>query len=198
MCSEVTRTGAYTVGDEAVRRLSLELYQRLLSALSTLLDTAAVSSDGCLQLLFDVYFLTDVLVGPLQNPGARMAFQLAEAKIKAHIDAFDLEVMMPHVQESRGRAYQRLAMLLGFFTQLHPVHADVRVKLLSSDHHSNMLALAPVAPRFSLLPVASPQPPTNASSMRRTAGATSNHPALSVFERLGNLTAEQGAISFVE
>lgn len=189
LCSEITRTGAYTVGDEPVRRLSCELYQQLVAGIVDLVDKAATSPDGCVQLLFDLYFLTDTLAGPLQETTNRAVFQSAEQKIKERIDAFDLEVMQPHLQDSRGRAYQRLAMLVGFFTQLHPVHADVRVKLLSSDHHSNMLALAPVVSRFSLLPVASPQPSKVAVANNRVSSA--RYPDLSVFEGLGHLRLPQ-------
>ena len=190
VCGEIARTGAYTVPVAVLEALSAGLFDRMLVAFMDLLAAPdAVSPDACVQLLFDLYFVADVLAGPLADAAQRERFAAAEAALKANIDAFDLEVMGRYLQDSRGRAYQRLAMLLGFFTQLHPVHTDVRVKLLSSDHHSNLLALAPVAPRFSLLPVAAPQTATLPAAATRRADLPAG--PFAMLDRLGPLAAAE-------
>jgi hypothetical protein len=89
--------------------------------------------------------------------------------------------MAAPLDESRARAYQRSAMMLGFCTQLHPLPSDARSKLLSGDH-ANMLALAPAVPRFALLPVPFTLDPVGEANL--PLASASSKSGWSVFDRL--------------
>jgi hypothetical protein len=183
LSAEVNVAGGHAIGRAVMAALAKRTFGGVAAAYAALLDAAdadadadgggggggggggsgsggdnAIGSEGFVQILFDVYFLADVLVGPATAAAADSASALAAAalveRVRGHMDPFDLDVFTPLLQTGRAKAYHRSAVLLGFFTQLNPAHAGNRPVLLSSESH-NTVAISDVAARFPLLPLGS-------------------------------------------
>eukprot|EP00040_Diaphanoeca_grandis_P022373 m.120012 g.120012 ORF g.120012 m.120012 type:complete len:971 (-) comp28781_c1_seq1:100-3012(-) len=170
VCAEINRVGGHTVEQHVLKELTYNLFTRTIVSYETLLgvgsdaDTTSeppvgLSQDGCLQILFDVAFLGDVLVGASVGKERVISDNITRlniviAKAKDHIDPFDLVVFMPLIETSRSKMFFRCATLLGYLTQLYPISGGVR-PTLSSTESSNTMPMADVAPRFPLLPVGS-------------------------------------------
>jgi hypothetical protein len=173
LSAEVNVAGGHAIGRAVMAALAKRTFGGVAAAYAALLDAAdadsgggmsgsggdnAIGSEGFVQILFDVYFLADVLVGPATAAGADGDSALAAAalveRVRGHMDPFDLDVFAPLLETGRAKAYHRSAVLLGFFTQLNPAHAGNRPVLLSSESH-NTVAISDVAARFPLLPLGS-------------------------------------------
>jgi len=163
VCAEINRVGGHTVEVHVLKQLSETLFKACVKSYMSLLsenaDSTKMSQDGCLQIMLDVAFLGDVLIGATpakdiaKNPLAiQLNTILSDAKV--FIDPFDLVIFLPLIETSRNKLYFRCATLLGYLTQLHPTTGGVR-PTLSSTESSNTMPMADVAPRFPLLPVGS-------------------------------------------
>lgn len=164
LCVEINHAGGHTIERSVLVSVVHRLYQGVLAAYRELLASAEcgalapklISQAGALQLLFDLYFVEDLLHGPEVGPTADAAL-IAETRavvgsLESKIDPFDLDVFRPLVHENRGKANQRCAVLLGFISLLHPSQATARVPLSGSENH-NTVAMADISPRFPLLPI---------------------------------------------
>jgi len=172
--TEVNQAGGHTIGRDVLVRLARNLFAEIAGAYSAMLKDdnveEKVGQSGYVQILFDVSFLTDILVGPETGPqvdtaSTALAKELID-KIRAAIDPFDLDVFTPLLQSSRTKAYHRSAVLMGFFASLNPAHQGARPMLSSSETH-NTVALADVVPRFPLLPLGSATLRTNSNAAYR-------------------------------
>lgn len=159
--TEVNQAGGHTIGRDVLVCLARNMFAEIASAYNFLLDNKTdqqIGQSGYVQILFDVSFLADILVGPETGPQVDTASSAVAnkliARIRAAIDPFDLDVFTPLLQSSRTKAYHRSAVLMGFFASLNPAHQGARPMLSSSEMH-NTVALADVVPRFPLLPLGS-------------------------------------------
>ena len=165
ICAEINRVGGHTVELNILRNLAKQIFHLCIAAYEDLLTGSAVGAaglalgqDGSLQVLFDISFIGDVLVGPASaDTGsgelhARMSKAIARSK--ENVDPFDLVLFLPLIETSRSKLYHRCATLLGYLTQLHPAYGGAR-PTLSSSERSNTMPMADVAPRFPLLPIGS-------------------------------------------
>ena len=158
--TEINQAGGHTIGRGVLVQLARDLFAAIAAAYAALLDgnPEQIGQSGFVQILFDVSFLTDILVGPETGPqvdtaSTALANKLID-RIRGAIDPFDLDVFTPLLQSSRTKAYHRSAVLMGFFAALNPAHQGARPMLSSSESH-NTVALADVVPRFPLLPLGS-------------------------------------------
>jgi hypothetical protein len=176
--TEVNKAGGHTIGRDVLVKLSKTLFTGVVTTYTSLLDrdkakAGAIGPSGYVQILFDLCFLTDVLVGPDTGPNVDVEASAAAKKlierVRSAIDPFDLDVYTPLLQNSRTKAYHRCSVLLGFFASLNPAHQGARALLSASDSH-NTVAVADVVPRFPLLPLGSAnsrgtvKPPTRAAT----------------------------------
>ncbi len=138
----------------------------------------SISNESCLQLLFDLQCIGDLLAGrgaavelspdamsgPVLGGVADLASAVVAsdalassiAAVKERIDPFDLHVRQPFLDQCRARCVARSALLLGCFTHLRAAALPAAAGA-APDQHGVLLPLAPVASRFALLPVA-PRP----------------------------------------
>jgi len=189
VCADISRVGGHTVDPASIAALADTLFDRCAEAYSELLTRTqhgdggspaqaivALSQDALLQILFDVYFLGDVLIGvvpPAGTPSARHA-ELARlvAGCKAGMDPFDLVIFLPLLSASRTKMFHRAATLLGYFTQLRAPPPGAR-PTLSSSEQSNTMAVAAVVNRFPLLPISAGGLKPGGRSFKSTRGGPS-------------------------
>ena len=165
ICAEVNRVGGHTVELNILRNLANQIFELCIAAYEDLLTGCAVGAaglalgqDGSLQVLFDISFIGDILIGPASadtaSPELQARMSKAITRSKENVDPFDLVLFLPLIETSRSKLYHRCATLLGYLTQLHPAYGGAR-PTLSSSEHSNTMPMADVAPRFPLLPIGS-------------------------------------------
>eukprot|EP01114_Cavostelium_apophysatum_P017714 TRINITY_DN5329_c0_g1_i1.p1 TRINITY_DN5329_c0_g1~~TRINITY_DN5329_c0_g1_i1.p1 ORF type:complete len:1044 (+),score=290.63 TRINITY_DN5329_c0_g1_i1:112-3243(+) len=88
-------------------------------------------------------------------------------RVENELDPIDMAFYRPHLKNATMKCYKRSTLLWGFLVQLNRMHADYKMKATLQEQH-NVLALAPMPSRFTLLPVSTP------TSNRPSAPATPN------------------------
>ncbi|EGD72807.1 hypothetical protein PTSG_04534 [Salpingoeca rosetta] len=117
---------------------------------------ANASQNAYIQLLVDLRFLADVFAysrDTAANDASIRGHDTLIQRCTDNIDPFDMNVYAPHLHRTRVSAYHRCATLLGYITQLKPMHEQARPSNSGSDR-ANLLSQAPVIRRFAPLPVA--------------------------------------------
>ena len=158
VCAELNRAG-----NMLERGVMLELVAFLSGLVTrcfedTISSQRPISQDGYVQLLFDFDFITDVLSAAGNLPESdetrslTARFDAVRTRLREGIDPFDLVVYEKPLNEARARLYVRCEVLLGNFTRLNRIHVGTKAAISSSDR-DNMVAVAPVVPRFPPLPV---------------------------------------------
>ncbi|CAG8721459.1 9891_t:CDS:2, partial [Dentiscutata heterogama] len=69
------------------------------------------------------------------------------------IDPIDFEIFKPFLDKNVERHYTRSSIMLGLLIQLNPKITDIRRKGVALQDYHNILAVAPQAARFTLLPI---------------------------------------------
>lgn len=214
ICAEIHRSGGHTIQRKIIFNLTYKIMENLFPVLENLLFsqdgmvTVSVSTNCYIQLLFDVMFLMDVLLGDgmqeipitpeVVTPSKTMHLRSTDIlnALRGKIDPFDLEVFEPFLKENRSKSYQRAGVMLGLLTQVHPgTHSGTRAVLLSSDNHT-ALPVAPVPARFPLLP--SGTAVSTMASQHNVPLLALDQGLLSVFEQIGyNAAFPRNAIRHV-
>jgi hypothetical protein len=80
--------------------------------------------------------------------------QALRARLRDAIDPFDLDVFEPYLTKGRAALRQRTAVVLGLLLPSQAALASVAGSVpVTSGSQSNILPLAPTAPRFASLPI---------------------------------------------
>jgi len=75
--------------------------------------------------------------------------------VEAELDPIDVAFYRPHLKQANQKCYKRTSVLFGFLVQLNRLYTEVKQKPSHQEQH-NVLAAAPLASRFALLPITAP------------------------------------------
>jgi len=82
--------------------------------------------------------------------------QLIET-VEEEMDPIDVAFYRPHIKNAAQKCYKRATISLGFLVQLNNLHVDFKPKTSSGvQEQHNVLVVAPLFTRFSLLPISTP------------------------------------------
>lgn len=161
LCQDVNQIGPHAVPKKAQGmvmdhsgRAVLSCYQKYVKENSENIPQAVA-----LQLLFDVRFVSALLVARDSKPLQEKAKSLCES-LEGRIDPFDLDVFNPHIQRHVKRTVQRLQLVFGplLTCDRHAILWAARVAspaVGGTSETPSLVALVPSVPRLLPLPVAS-------------------------------------------
>lgn len=173
---EALRCGGHLLPPEALAALAAGVAEGATSAYLGFLKGAGapgkgrVSEKGVLQMLFDMRLLVDVLAGGGAGASdgsssstwaagaaarAMAAAAAAQEVLVEAIDPIDWATYESFLWRNERRAYQRCAVLLGLFSQLHRLHPGESTRPQTGGSTGGGAGGA-LPPRFSYLPVSLP------------------------------------------
>ncbi|KAF9351565.1 Golgi transport complex subunit 1 [Mortierella sp. AD094] len=116
-----------------------------------------VTEKGALQLLFDVKFVNLIFQSSLEKDSdLSLLSRSVVGRIREHIDPINLAVFEKSLDINAERQYGRVSVLLGLLVQLNPV--DSKRKANTTEKSPHVFAMAPLCPRFVLLPIGQKMP----------------------------------------
>ncbi|KAF0488714.1 Conserved oligomeric golgi complex subunit 1 [Gigaspora margarita] len=168
-CQEINRVGSPTLHENVIKDLYTQIFLKILDLYTQFVsDTTQftnVSEQSAIQLLYDIKFLKKIfeccwspsmvdIEDDIQTYKQReqMINQILEA-IRPKIDPIDFEIFKPFLDKNVERHYTRSSIMLGLLIQLNPKITDIRRKGVALQDYHNILAVAPQAARFTLLPI---------------------------------------------
>ncbi|CAG8817417.1 728_t:CDS:2, partial [Dentiscutata erythropus] len=168
-CQEINRVGSPTLHENVIKDLYTQIFIKFLDLYTQFVsDTAQftnVSEKSAIQLLYDIKFLKKIFEScwssnmvdveddiQAYKQREQMANQILEA-IRLKIDPIDFEIFKPFLDKNVERHYTRSSIMLGLLIQLNPKITDIRRKGVALQDYHNILAVAPQAARFTLLPI---------------------------------------------
>ncbi|CAG8512875.1 3968_t:CDS:10 [Gigaspora rosea] len=168
-CQEINRVGSPTLHENVIKDLYTQIFLKILDLYTQFVsDTAQftnVSEQSAIQLLYDIKFFKKIfecywspsmvdVEDDIQTYKQReqMINQILEA-IRPKIDPIDFEIFKPFLDKNVERHYTRSSIMLGLLIQLNPKITDIRRKGVALQDYHNILAVAPQAARFTLLPI---------------------------------------------
>jgi len=99
--------------------------------------------------------------------------------LESELDPIDVAFYQPHLKQCVQKCYKRSNLLLGSLVQFNKIYAKVRQNNALQEQH-NVLVLAPLVTRFSVLPISTPTRSTQIPSEGR-------NPASPMMENDGRL-----------
>ncbi|PON38302.1 Conserved oligomeric Golgi complex subunit [Parasponia andersonii] len=182
-CEEVHRIGGHVLDRTILQKFSLSLLEKVIGIYEDFLSTreasgSQVTEKGALQVLLDLRFVADVLSGgdsildePLKVPRVKTSLRWKQDQnqkksvtreqvdglmtcLSQRLDPIDWLTYEPYLWENERQAYQRHAVLFGFFVQLNRMYTDT-VQKLPTNSESNIMRCSSV-PRFKYLPISAP------------------------------------------
>ncbi|KAL5481989.1 hypothetical protein EMCRGX_G022267 [Ephydatia muelleri] len=162
VCKEISRVGSSTVDRSILEYLSSSLFGVVVTVHEQLLaevtqNKLVVPQDCALQLLFNVRFLSRVLVEAAVM-GER--FKAICSQLQAFVDPFDLDVFMPHMSSNLERHVQRSIVLLGLLVVVKGPQTILTHQPLTSRGVQEKPSIVPMgqqAPRILSLPISTAQ-----------------------------------------
>ncbi|XP_024514890.1 conserved oligomeric Golgi complex subunit 1 [Selaginella moellendorffii] len=174
---EIYRVGGHVLDKSVIHSFSATLLEKVLAAYEGYLSgSVQISERGSLQLLFDVRFLADVLVG-IQDAAVKSKSQKAVksllSKLSSNLDPIDWATYEPQLWENERRCYHRCAVLFGFLTQLNRLYTDAALRNQPVTD-GNTIGLSASVPRFITLPISMPLTGGNVGARTINGGAGGN------------------------
>lgn len=163
LCQELNRTGAHALQRALLKELVTSLADGVLLIHEQLVQKhkSTVTQNQALQILFDLRFVTTILMGRGEDDDSEFSRRLENVTdaLEGCVDPFDLDVFSPHVATNLNRQLQKCGVLFGVLSSLdkhftHSFGVTQRPSAGSHDQH-NVMPLAPNPPRFNLLPLSS-------------------------------------------
>ncbi|KAF9104248.1 Golgi transport complex subunit 1 [Mortierella sp. AM989] len=168
---DLHRAGTGLMRSELIQALAVKLGLIVLRAIDQFLTDVAdqipnnsentqivITEKGALQLLFDVKFVNLVFLSSLDKDSnlSRLSKSVV-GRIREHIDPINLAVFERPLDINAERQYGRVTVLLGLLVQLNPVDSSKR-KVNTTEKSPHVFAMAPLCPRFVLLPIGQKMP----------------------------------------
>lgn len=163
LCQELNRTGAHALDRKLLHELVTCLSRGVLLRHEKLVNEhkSTLTQNQALQVMFDLKFMTSILVGRGEGEGSEFTNRLEKVldALESCVDPFDLDVFSPYIATNLNKQLQRCGVLFGVLASLdkHATHSfgvTHRPSSGSYDQH-NVMPLAPNPPRFTLLPLTS-------------------------------------------
>jgi hypothetical protein len=142
ICKELNRAFAHTMDRVTLQALRKALERDIYHAWTNFQASVEPSETGAMQLLFDYSFFQKLV--PSKGKSAQW--------LKSLMDPIELKLAETGLMANVDRFYLRTSVLLGSLTLVNPNPLEGKKNPTLQELH-NTLALAPQAPRFSLLPV---------------------------------------------
>ncbi|XP_069055922.1 conserved oligomeric Golgi complex subunit 1 isoform X2 [Pleurodeles waltl] len=165
LCQEVNRVGGHALPKVTLQDLLRGCLTQTISSYEKLYkdkpdketEQFPMTQNRALQLLYDLRYLNIVLGS--RSEDAKLGKSKPESSIQkvvdfleGHIDPFDLDVFLPHLNGNLTRLAQRTSVLFGLLTDAESPYAS-RNSTFSSQEPHNILPLASSQIRFGLLPL---------------------------------------------
>ncbi|XP_014666328.1 PREDICTED: conserved oligomeric Golgi complex subunit 1-like isoform X2 [Priapulus caudatus] len=176
LCMQINQVGGHAFNRSVLQEVVRKTADGVIAAYERLRDVRGGASKGdaaatrlsqtrALQLLFDIRFVSSILVGRDDSEVGKALSERVERltdEVESHIDPFDLDVFAPHIRNNLSRHVQRCQVMLGAVTGLDRLGLYASTRALSSggqEQHNVLLLSASAGVRFPLLPVSSQHPP---------------------------------------
>ncbi|XP_010272820.1 PREDICTED: conserved oligomeric Golgi complex subunit 1-like [Nelumbo nucifera] len=179
-CEEIHRVGGHVLDKLILQKFALRLLEKVVGIYGdflTNLETRSsnVSEKGVLQILLDLRFTADILLGGdlnmtsesskrfsfrwkqdqnKQNSTIRDTVMQLTNRLSQMLDPIDWLTYEPYLWQNEKQCYLRHAVLFGFFVQPNRMYTDT-VQKLPTNSESNVMRCSTV-PRFKYLPISAP------------------------------------------
>uniref|UniRef100_A0A8D0HHF3 Conserved oligomeric Golgi complex subunit 1 n=1 Tax=Sphenodon punctatus TaxID=8508 RepID=A0A8D0HHF3_SPHPU len=180
LCQEVNRVGGHALPKVTLQELLKACMAEVLAGYEKLSEEKQEKKEGmlpltqnrALQLLYDLRYVNLVLTAKSEEVKASRLKQDSRIEkmtdyLEGHIDPFDLDVFMPHLNSNLNRLVQQSSVLFGLLTGAENQYTS-RSSSLSSQEPHNILPLASSQIRFGLLPLSMSSSRKAKSTLRST------------------------------
>ncbi|XP_078510399.1 conserved oligomeric Golgi complex subunit 1 isoform X2 [Lissotriton helveticus] len=165
LCQEVNRVGGHALPKVTLQDLLRGCMTQTIASYEKLSKDKAgkeaeqfpMTQNRALQLLYDLRYLNIVLSS--RSEDVKLSKSKQESRIQkvvdfleGHIDPFDLDVFLPHLNGNLTRLAQRTSVLFGLLADAESPYSS-RGSTFSSQEPHNILPLASSQIRFGLLPL---------------------------------------------
>ncbi|XP_069511203.1 conserved oligomeric Golgi complex subunit 1 isoform X1 [Ambystoma mexicanum] len=181
LCQEINRVGGHALPKVTLQELIRDCMAQVIASYEKLSEDKQdqkpeifpMTQNRALQLLYDLRYLNTVLSAKSED--AKTSKNKQDSRIQTvvdflegHIDPFDLDVFLPHLNGNLTRLAQRTSVLFGLLTDSESQYTS-RSATFSSQELHNILPLASSQIRFGLLPLSM----SSSRKAKSTAGISS-------------------------